>query len=195
MKEDRRIARTRQLLHETLFALASEYGYDTVTVQDVLDRAGVARSTFYAHFRDKDDLLLSGFQRMRESLPGNLLSTSSKHGADHPGFGLSLFEHVGENRELAKVFMTGDAGRLVSGHLRNLLVIDTRAWVRQQAGAIGVAEDLVVQYMVSALFGLLTWWVEHDFPYSPQEMGAAYRRMVSPGLSMSAISSSPQSMQ
>ncbi len=195
MKEDRRTVRTRQLLHETLLTLSCEHGYDTVTVQDVLDHAGVARSTFYAHFRDKDDLLLSGFQRMRESLPGNLLSTSSELGVDHPGFGLSLFEHVGENRGLSKVFMTGNAGHLISDNLRNLLVVDTRAWVRQHAGATGMAEDLVVQYMVSALFGLLVWWVEHDFPYSPEEMGAAYRRMVSSGLSMSTISPSPQSAQ
>ena len=52
---DRRVRRTRHLLQEALQELILEHGYDSVTVQDILDRADVGRSTFYAHFRDKDD--------------------------------------------------------------------------------------------------------------------------------------------
>src|SRR5689334_24059575 len=62
---DRRVRRTRRLLREALLALVAEKGYDRVTVQDVLDRADVGRATFYAHFRDKDDLLVSGFDELR----------------------------------------------------------------------------------------------------------------------------------
>jgi len=51
-KSDRRIGRTRRLMHEALMALIVEKGYEAVTVQDILDRADVGRSTFYAHYRD-----------------------------------------------------------------------------------------------------------------------------------------------
>ena len=64
-KGDRRINRTRKLMHEALMALIVEKGYEAVTVQDILDRADVGRSTFYAHYRDKDQLLLSGFEYLR----------------------------------------------------------------------------------------------------------------------------------
>src|SRR3954469_23951916 len=67
-QQDRRVRRTRRLLREALLALVLEKGYEAVTVQDVLDRADVGRATFYAHFRDKDDLLISGADELRESL-------------------------------------------------------------------------------------------------------------------------------
>ncbi|WP_280234453.1 TetR/AcrR family transcriptional regulator [Nocardia cyriacigeorgica] len=55
---DRRVRRTRNLLHRALIELMIERGYERVTVTDVIDRADVGRSTFYAHYRDKDDLLV-----------------------------------------------------------------------------------------------------------------------------------------
>ncbi|MFC4127114.1 TetR/AcrR family transcriptional regulator [Nocardia rhizosphaerae] len=57
-RTDRRVRRTRERLHIALIELMIERGYDRVTVSDVIDRADVGRSTFYAHYRDKDDLLL-----------------------------------------------------------------------------------------------------------------------------------------
>src|SRR5215467_1549375 len=58
-KTDRRIARTRDTLGDALMALMHEKNFDDITVQNVLDRAGVGRSTFYVHYRDKEDLFLS----------------------------------------------------------------------------------------------------------------------------------------
>jgi len=72
---DRRVRRTRQLLRDALMELTLERGYDRVTVQDILDKADVGRSTFYAHYRDKDDLLVSEFEALHPSLsvrPGSL---------------------------------------------------------------------------------------------------------------------------
>ena len=50
---DRRVQRTRKLLQDALMALILEKGYEAVTIQDIIDRANVGRSTFYAHFLDK----------------------------------------------------------------------------------------------------------------------------------------------
>ncbi|MEQ1894843.1 MAG: helix-turn-helix domain-containing protein, partial [Planctomycetota bacterium] len=56
---DARARRSRERLGDALVALIQEKPFDAITVQDVLDRAGVSRSTFYAHFRDKEDLFVS----------------------------------------------------------------------------------------------------------------------------------------
>ncbi|MDT2006162.1 TetR family transcriptional regulator [Rhodococcus opacus] len=55
---DRRVRRTKGLLHQALIELLLEKGYTRTTVQDILDRADIGRSTFYSHYRDKDDLLV-----------------------------------------------------------------------------------------------------------------------------------------
>src|SRR5678816_1262765 len=58
-KTDARVRRTRDALGDALVALMQEKPFDSITVQDVLDRAHVGRSTFYTHYSDKDDLLMS----------------------------------------------------------------------------------------------------------------------------------------
>src|SRR5690242_5877298 len=67
-KADRRPERTRAQLHQALLALVVERRYEEITVQDILDRANIGRSTFYVHFRDKDELFLSGMPQLRETL-------------------------------------------------------------------------------------------------------------------------------
>ncbi len=56
-KLDPRVKRTRQMLDQAFIELLAEKGFDAITVQDVTERAGVNRATFYAHFQDKFALL------------------------------------------------------------------------------------------------------------------------------------------
>ena len=61
MNADRRVRRTQELLHRALISLALEKNYDSITIQEILDRADIGRSTFYAHFKGRDELLISVF--------------------------------------------------------------------------------------------------------------------------------------
>src|ERR1035438_9652116 len=65
---DQRVKRTHQRLGSALVQLIAEKPIDDITVQEVLDRAAVGRSTFYLHFRDKNDLLLSQLEKFLEMM-------------------------------------------------------------------------------------------------------------------------------
>ena len=67
-RRDRRVERTQQLLRGALVSLIREKGFEALTVQDIIDRANVGRATFYSHFDNKEDLLVSGFEDLRASL-------------------------------------------------------------------------------------------------------------------------------
>jgi hypothetical protein len=75
-QRDRRVRRTHRLLHQALMSLVLEKKYEAVTVQDILDRADVGRSTFYTHFGDKDELLRDGLRYLNGFL-------GSAHAAPH----------------------------------------------------------------------------------------------------------------
>src|SRR6185436_1418544 len=77
-KTDARVRRTRDALGDALIALMQEKPFDTITVQDVLDRAHVSRSTFYTHYSDKDDLLMSDSEEFFEALSMALSAHSDK---------------------------------------------------------------------------------------------------------------------
>jgi AcrR family transcriptional regulator len=180
MPIDRRIARTRQLLHQSLLDLTIERGYAIVTVQDVLDRAQVARSTFYAHFRDKDDLLLSGFRDLGDYLPRMMFAPDAQGRAQ---FGAALFRHVGARPALAKAFLGSDAGPLVFGHIRNLVTVAAREWLANDKSidTATMPSEVLVHHLAGSLMNLLVWWIDHDFPAPADEMGAMAQRLVTLG--------------
>ena len=93
---DRRIQRTRQLLHGSLMVLIQEKGFEALSVQDIIDRANVGRATFYAHFDSKEDLLASGIENLRESLKERQRQARSAGGSDERLFAFSreLFTHA-----------------------------------------------------------------------------------------------------
>src|ERR1700686_903574 len=95
---DRRARRTRDALGDALVGLMQEKPFDEIKVQDVLDRAGVGRSTFYTHYRDKNDLFLSDVEDFWEAISSMLERSGEDSKRVAPV--RELFTHIAE----AKVF-------------------------------------------------------------------------------------------
>jgi AcrR family transcriptional regulator len=180
---DRRIQRTRQLLLDALVALILEKGYEAVTVQDIIDRANVGRSTFYAHFQDKEDLFLSGFERLRAQFEEHLLG----EGKDVNPWVLSLvfFQHIQVNQQLFKAMMGKQGGGIVVQHFNKYLVMLIRGHMKSQMSEKAreqVPPDILAQVIVSSLIALITWWLDNDLPYPAERMNDMYQLLIRPGI-------------
>src|SRR5271166_3731277 len=105
---DQRVRRTRERLGAALVELILEKPIDQVTVQQVLDRASVGRSTFYLHFRDRDDLLLSQLEGFLEMMSTALSVRKEKSHRVVPV--AELFAHIGDQNKLYRAL--ADSGRL-----------------------------------------------------------------------------------
>src|SRR5215468_9478126 len=119
--KDRRIQKTKNLLHEALGCLIREKPYDEIVVQEILDRANVGRSTFYMHFGDKDELLVSGIHDILRSVHTTELPSSGKRYERIIRFSLPIFEHIHRHRQTGVAKM-GTRGRVtIHEHLHNVL--------------------------------------------------------------------------
>ncbi len=189
--EDRRVRRARQLLHEALRSLVLEKGYDRVTVQDVIDRADVGRATFYAHFRDKDDLLMSGFEEMRKSLGQHLVTSPRAHQerlGEGLGFAHALFDHAQGHRREYRAHMGSRSGGaiLTFVHKELTTLMQTHldeAAVRHRVKPV-VPVEIITHYVVSALLALLTWWLDNDLPYTAEQMAQMFERLTNPAVAV-----------
>src|SRR3954468_15906060 len=117
-KADRRSERTRQLLSAALIALMLEQRYDEITVQDIIDRANIGRSTFYAHYLDKEDLLISEFTRVLDTLSPHIEQLGpGEHSA--PSL-VPFFRHVEQHHRLYTALVRGGGIDLLfkKGHER-----------------------------------------------------------------------------
>ncbi len=184
---DRRVRRTRELLRSALFSLIVERGYERITVQDILDKADVGRSTFYAHYRDKDDLLRSGFEDLRSALATETAGDgNAAHGkAEFLQPVLAVFQHVEAHRHLWKPLAGKGGAYLVIRILRENVSDLVREHFRSQLP--GWKEDqtqleAAVQFVVSALIGVITWWLDNDVPYSAEDIYLMFRRLTTQGV-------------
>jgi AcrR family transcriptional regulator len=193
-KVDRRVRRTRELLRRALFSLIQEQGYDRITVQDLLDRADIGRSTFYAHYRDKDDLLLSSFEDIRSTLAAERKAAEQTTGAPS-GFLqplLVVFRHVEGHRHLWQPLAHKGGAEVVTRIMRDHVTDLVREHLRSQYPGLGRNQpqlEAAVQFVAGACLGLLIWWLDNDVPYSAEELYAIFRRLTTQGVRRFLIAS------
>jgi AcrR family transcriptional regulator len=181
--EDRRISRTKRLLHGALSALLHEKPYDAIAVKEILGRADVGRSTFYAHYRDKDELLASGIRDLMGARPTKQANFASGE-RDVVWFSTPIFSHLEQHRRSAKDRM-GDIGKaVVHRHLERAvteLVTEELDRVPNRATE-SVPPDLLARYVATAFIAALNWWVETDSALTAAEIDAHFRALVAPAL-------------
>jgi AcrR family transcriptional regulator len=160
-KADPRVEHSRRALHGALIALVREKDYDEIAVREILDRASVSRSTFYAHFDSKDELLASGIERMVTS-PGADPLTS---------FSLPILEHHDQHRRTGT--MSGRTRALLHEQLRALIARRIRDHARQSARECDVVPALspvlLGQFVASTFIVVLDWWLDTRPLLSPLE--------------------------
>jgi AcrR family transcriptional regulator len=187
---DRRVQRTRQLLHASLMALIQEKGFEALTVQNVIDRANVGRATFYAHFDSKEDLLASGIDNLRELLKQRQREAPSRRESDERLFAFSreLFTHANEHRTVFRAMVGKRSGAVVQLLLQKMLVDLVRDEVK--ATWWGVESDTPVeavsQFIGGGLFGLLLWWGNGKVRMAVEEVDSVFRRLAIPSLKAAA---------
>ena len=181
---DRRIQRTQQLLQDALIGLILEKGFDAVTVQDVIDRANVGRSTFYAHFQDKEDLFLSGFEHLRAQFEEHLLGQSPTE-ASPWALSLVMFRHAQDYRRVYKALVGEKGGHTMLANVQKFLMTHVDEYLKTQLPTrkkSKIPSEILTVYVVNSLTALLTWWLDNDSPYSAEQMNDFYRQLVEPGV-------------
>jgi AcrR family transcriptional regulator len=174
-------------LRDALDSLIREKSYDSIAVQEILDRADVGRSTFYAHYRDKDELLANVIHDMLEPVRRTELASSAGRHERILSFGLPILEHVDRHRRAGEGRM-GTRGRaLLHERLRKVLaelVADDVRRDRQghEKAAGKIPSDVLVQHLASTFVLVLNWWVESGSRLSPTEVNDVFRALVLPTL-------------
>ncbi|WP_411280923.1 TetR/AcrR family transcriptional regulator [Gemmatimonas sp.] len=170
---DRRVTRSKQLLLDALRWRLMEVGYEKVTIQSILDRAGVGRATFYAHFESKDDLLSSSISRLHEGLK----TAGKQSGRARFGFSLPFFTHLASHRAIYATSMCQEDEITVERMIRRMLRDLVRDEVSTRAKPTD-AEGLTIEFIVGALWSTIVWWMNSGSSMSPIEIDAHFRQLI-----------------
>lgn len=181
--QDRRVGRTHQLLFDALLELVQKKRYDKITVQEILDRANVGRSTFYAHFQDKDDLLTGNFaSRAAEEFFAELDGLESVEALAVGGIVaplLPLLQHAHDNRHLYEALRDNDGIRLVLEKVRESLEGIIGARVQElRPDLADIQQRVALHFLCEGAMATMLYWLEHEPNVAAEEIDAQLQRMM-----------------
>lgn len=200
LKPDRRIQRTRQALRKALLELIKEKGYDSISVEEITQRANLGRATFYLHYKDKEDLLIDEFSELANErvrtlseipfsvwLPNADNLDQPTENKPSPPF-LMVFQHVADNRELYHILLKSEKSDRILERIRKIIAQSISEFMRRKMQndlpippLLEVPNDLLAAYFSGALLSCVDWWLEQGKSYSTEEMTRMFQRLFFPG--------------
>lgn len=170
----RRRLNTIAKLKEATLELLLEKGYDTVSIQDITDRADLGRGTFYIYFGSKEEIVWSiledGFKRTAD----DAVQRFNNKLPDNPEFisYVNIFEHAQQNKNLYRVMLGSQGSSLLTNRVQEYLVSDFVQDMKNfdVYNQLDLPQEISAHIITGALFSLLVWWLETPNQYSPAEM-------------------------
>ncbi|MCX4675303.1 TetR/AcrR family transcriptional regulator [Streptomyces sp. NBC_01433] len=173
--EDRRVRRTRHALRSALVDLVLDKGFHAITVEEIAERADVARATFYAHYRDKEDLLVGVVRELAEDRDRLLPAIEQAQVQGFTGLPvLYIFQHAEQEKPVYQVILRGEGDGRALREFIEIICGRVERLFRERAAQLGVTPrvpfDVIARAWTGELIGVLTWWVESDTGYSAAEV-------------------------
>ncbi len=182
-KADRRSQRTYRLVSSAKAELLLEKPYDEILVQDILDRAGIGRTTFYAHYFDKEDVLNNMTEQMLELFAHQIAHSPARQRVVPT---LELFQHVYQSpHQQFRALMRGHAGEHLWEALQTALcraIEPALSTLCVEKRSPPIPLPVVSEYLASAFLTLLKWWLSADMPYPPEQMESIFQQLALPGV-------------
>lgn len=154
---DRRVQRTHELIFDAFFHLVQSKRYDEIRVIDIISKANVGKSTFYDHFKDKDDVLGKSLARPLRVLARGLLGQASAADVE------KVLAHFWDKRSFARVILRLETRHIFEKSLQNQLA--------QAASTYGHDLSPVDHYFKSSgLVSVLNQWVNGRISLSSEKL-------------------------
>lgn len=182
-KTHQNVRGSREVLHEALLSLVVEQPYESITVKQILDRAGVGRTTFYKHFSDKEELLFSGLEPLRGSLIRGSTSAPDSKCSTMLQFAGDFFREGERVLEAYKALSNTAAGTVARNCLYSMLVDVIREGLRvRSAGHRAEFLDAPAHWLAGSIMGLVEWWTQQTAPLSGAQMERIFLSLSNPAL-------------
>ncbi|KRD99081.1 MULTISPECIES: TetR/AcrR family transcriptional regulator [Priestia] len=168
VKVDRRIARTQEAIKKAFLELMSEKSFDSITIQNIADRANINRATVYLHYLDKFDLLDKIMEEHIENMSDFCESEADLNWIDSTTHCMKYLE---SNYLFFSTMLASEGARYFRNRFLQHNIEEFKKDVDITKGKnLGQNEDVIVEFVANAYVGVVEWWLKNEMPYSPKEM-------------------------
>ena len=183
---DRRQQKTRAAIFDAFSALLSEKPYSKITIQDIIDRANIGRSTFYAHFKAKDSLLEEMCGELFDHIIDGVMNDNmpddghTAPGVPDPVFA-HLLQHIAANTNHTRDLLTSESSDIFLRFFKSSLNRLIASYVlKGRTPFCHVPEEFLLNHISGSFVEMVQWWVQRKMKETPEELDAYFRAVIEP---------------
>lgn len=187
MRDEIQQQKTRAAIFSAFSTLLSEKGYGKITVQDIIDTANVGRTTFYAHFETKDDLLKALCEELFGHIISSAMDCTHTHGLYSDGSApesvfCHLLQHLQENDRNIIGLLSCESSEIFLRYFKNSLkqLIQTQFVNQDRAANTDIPQDFLINHISGSFVEMVLWWIKGHMKQSPEELERYFRAVIEP---------------
>lgn len=174
---DRRQQKTRQAIFMAFENLLGKKNYSSITVQEIIDEANIGRSTFYAHFETKDELLRAMCTDIFHHVFSEELKQEKNHDFSSNNRGLEkkithIFYHLLENKKNLKGILSCESAELFMRYFKQYLSEMFSSYI--QAESFDTPQEYMLNHVVCSFAETVRWWITAHSNFSPEEIATFF---------------------
>ena len=184
---DRRQQKTRAAVFSAFSSLLARKSYSKITVQEIIDAANIGRTTFYAHFETKDDLL----KALCEELFGHIISSAMDCTHTHGLYSNNnvpesvfchLLQHLQENENNILELLSCESSELFIRYFKdNLKELIQNQFVNQnRRNNKDIPQDFLVNHITGSFVEMVLWWIKNQMKETPEKLDKYFRAVIEP---------------
>ena len=182
---DRRQQKSRNAIFSAFNKLLSQKSYGRITIQDIIDAANVGRTTFYAHFETKDDLLrelcADIFDHVITSARDLSLAHTHMIGSENPADMVNhILWHLKENSKNITGVLSCESSELFLRYFREYMCQLMSPWLQEIDPSLDVPRDFLLEHIASSFINVIQYWIKDGLTQSPESMTRYFMVAIGP---------------
>lgn len=182
---DRRQQKTRHAIFQAFNRLLSQKSYSRITVQDIIDTANVGRTTFYAHFETKDDLLRELCADIFDHVISSARDLSKAHthmvGSENPVDMIThILWHLKENSRNITGVLSCESSELFLRYFREHVSQLLSPWLQEIDTGLDIPRDFLLDHISSSFINVIQYWIKDGLTQSPESMTRYFMAAIGP---------------
>lgn len=163
-KPNRQIQRTKSWIYEAVMLLMDEKPYDKITVSDIVEKAGIARQTFYRNYGDKDDVI---FEYLVNTFNTELINMETSQKDDKQNNIVFIFDYqymVKNKKSLKKILSVAEIESRIFRDLQKYPMSLIKIYKDKLSAEEYLIGRYKLCYQITGFLSLLFDWFINDMP-------------------------------
>jgi len=174
---DRRQQKTRDAIFKAFSTILETKRYSNITVQEIIDEANIGRSTFYAHFETKDELLKTMCTDIFSHVFSDELMSEKTHDFSYGSNDLEsklthILHHLKDSEKNIVGILSCESGELFMGYFKGYLTEMFSKYLNEVK--TNAPADFVLNHLVGSFSETVKWWIDNSMKYTPEETAKYY---------------------